>query len=344
MMSVLYGFQSTGNGHFSRALTLVPRLKTAGMDLDVISSGTTSESASRRHPDLEPYKAFHGLNFKYGDGGISYLGTLAAFRPFQLWDDYQSIDGPYDLVITDFEPISAWWGRMNGVKTIGIAHQYTFWGDAPRPPFRDPFAELVFQNYAPVDVPLGLHWQRCTPTTLPPIIRPEIREAEVSTAEHVLVYLPAYIEETIDAIFSAPELAVHNIIAYPNRKDYVPEGENVVIKEFSSTGFIKDLASARAVVCCAGFTLLSECLYLGKPVISVPIWGQYEQTCNVVALEEWGLGESIQSPRPDVVAGLIEDAKPVSHALPDPTDKIVEWLSRGMKETPEELSETVWEE
>lgn len=233
---------------------------------------------------------------------------------------------------------------MNDVKTVGIAHQYAFLGDAPRPAFRDPFAEFIFQNYAPVDVPLGLHWRRCTPTTLPPIIRPEIRTAEVSTGTHILVYLPAYIEETVDAIFSAPEMANYEVIAYPNRKGYIPEGENVTVKEFSSIGFIEDLASARAVVCCAGFTLLSECLYLGKPMISIPIWGQYEQTCNVVALNEWGLGKSIQSPRPDVIRKLIEEIEPISRPLPDPTDKIVEWLSGGMEETPEELSEAVWGE
>lgn len=40
-----------------------------------------------------------------------------------------------------------------------------------------------------------------------------------------------------------------------------------------------------------GFTLISEALYLKKPIYSVPVKGQFEQILNAFYLEKLGYGE-----------------------------------------------------
>ena len=48
--------------------------------------------------------------------------------------------------------------------------------------------------------------------------------------------------------------------------------------------------TARGVVTGGGFSLLSEAVYLGKPVLSVPLRGQFEQLMNARYLEREGFG------------------------------------------------------
>ena len=79
---------------------------------------------------------------------------------------------------------------------------------------------------------------------------------------------------------------------YGYRRDItepVTEG-HVTYCPFSEVGFMEDLASARAVVTNGGFTLMSEAVYLHKPVLSIPLAGQFEQVLNAHYLEKLGYG------------------------------------------------------
>ena len=58
----------------------------------------------------------------------------------------------------------------------------------------------------------------------------------------------------------------------------------------SVDGFLADLVTARGVITGGGFSLLSEAVYLGKPVLSVPLRGQFEQLMNARYLEREGYG------------------------------------------------------
>src|SRR5205823_1258078 len=69
----------------------------------------------------------------------------------------------------------------------------------------------------------------------------------------------------------------------------VREGK-LLYRPFSEAGFIDDLRTARAVVAGGGYTLMSEAVYLHKPMISIPIEGQFEQVLNALYLEQLGYG------------------------------------------------------
>ncbi len=59
---------------------------------------------------------------------------------------------------------------------------------------------------------------------------------------------------------------------------------------FSEAGFIDDLASCRGVIAAGGFTLMGEAVFLHKPMLSVPLTGQFEQVLNARYLEREGFG------------------------------------------------------
>jgi len=68
---------------------------------------------------------------------------------------------------------------------------------------------------------------------------------------------------------------------------------NLEFKKPSIKGFLHDLATCHSVICTAGFTLISEVLYLGKPALVMPNGGILEQTLNAIFLEQSGLGVGI---------------------------------------------------
>ena len=343
-MRILYGAQGTGNGHLMRTKAIVPLLREAGVEVELVVSGTASEGFKAGVPELEPYRAFHGLTYIRHEGRISIGKSLENFKPIELAEDFAEIRGAYDLVISDFEPLTAWWGLSHEVPVIGIAHNYAFQGKAPRPLVIDPLIEVVFHYYAPADVPLGSHWQRTNDTVIPPIVRRAILEAEPEDGEHVLVYLPSFTDETLDRVFGDAALAPYRFVAYPRSSSHEVRAANLTIKEFSREGFREDLRTARAVVTSAGFTLLSESLHLGKALYVIPEAGQYEQKCNAEALKKWNLGATAHELVPAEVAAWLEARRMVRKRWPDVARAFVDWVAGGRAESPLDLSARLWEE
>jgi len=95
---------------------------------------------------------------------------------------------------------------------------------------------------------------------------------------------------------------------------------NITFKRPSLEGFLADLAGSRAVICTAGFTLISEGLYLGKPLLVAPNGGIFEQIINARFLEKDGLGEAV-SPgsrlTPPDVRGFLDRAPRYADRLRD---------------------------
>jgi uncharacterized protein (TIGR00661 family) len=68
---------------------------------------------------------------------------------------------------------------------------------------------------------------------------------------------------------------------------------NLTFKENSEEGFLDDLASCRYVMCAGSHTLTSEALFYGKPVLSMPFQGAFEQVLNIFYLERLGYGQGL---------------------------------------------------
>ena len=155
-MHILYAIQGTGNGHLSRARDLVPRLQAYGK-VDLLVSGTQSDIEL----DYPIRYRYRGLSFVYDRrGGISYLKSGWHTVSTHLIQEVRSLPvKQYDLVLNDFEPVSAWAAKFSGVPCISIGHQASFRSArSPRPNGKALLGEAVARCYAPARKPGGFNF------------------------------------------------------------------------------------------------------------------------------------------------------------------------------------------
>ncbi|HRX01304.1 MAG TPA: glycosyltransferase family protein, partial [Cyclobacteriaceae bacterium] len=140
-MKILYAIQGTGNGHLSRAVDVIPELKKFG-EIDLFVSGAQAEIEL---PYPVKFKS-KGLSFYFGKkGGINFYKT---FKKNSSKDVIHEINEfpveDYDLIVNDFEPISAWAARKKKIKCVALSHQSALLSKkSPRPKSVDPFGEWI---------------------------------------------------------------------------------------------------------------------------------------------------------------------------------------------------------
>jgi uncharacterized protein (TIGR00661 family) len=265
-MKILYGVQATGNGHITRARVMAGALAAQGLEVDYLFSGRPAEQLF----DMEPFGDFRcrrGLTFQYGAGGrVNALGTLCNNSLWQLWGEIRGLDlSGYDLVISDFEPVSAWAARRQGVASIGIAHQYVFNYELPGR-HQGRLTRSAIRLMAPVDTAIGLHWHHFDQPILPPLISPP-RYPVTLEADKILVYLPHESRSQLLDWFS--RFADYRFVVYCDSAE--PETQqNLQFQPFCRDGFERDLASCAGVISNSGFGLASETVQYGKKLLSKP--------------------------------------------------------------------------
>lgn len=152
-------------------------------------------------------------------------------------------------------------------------------------------------------------------TVVPPLLRPAIVEAVPTAGEHVLVYRSAPGEEDLRRLANRlPELEFRVYGALPGL-EHERQEDNLRFLPLSEAGFVADLASCRAVIAGGGFTLMSEAVALGKPMLALPLARHVEQTVNARWLERLGYGLCADELRPREVKRLLERADDLTARL-----------------------------
>lgn len=284
-MRILYAIQGTGNGHLSRARDVVPCLQQHG-EVHLLISGTQTDV----HLPWPIQYQLYGISFIFGkNGGIDLFATLKKLRPFRfIRDIYRLPVEAYDLVITDFEPVSAWACRLKGKKCYGMSHQAAFLSPlTPLPDYyRDRFATFLFRYYAPISDYFGFHFEKYDQQITTPVIREEVRQLRLSNDGHIVVYLPAYADEVLLRHFQQlPEIrwelfSKHAKTAY--RRGHVH------LTPIDNTAYLQSLANCTGLVTGGGFEAPAEALYLGKKIMVIPMKGQFEQHANAAAAARLG--------------------------------------------------------
>ena len=173
-MKVLYGLQTTGNSHIIRSPPVIHALKARGHDVVTLLSGPSLQG--RWNPQqFAPFEVRRGLTFVHEAGRIRYLRTGRQLRLLQFSTDIEHFR-PYDfdLVVTDFEPVSARIARLRCIPSIGLVHLYAFNYNVPVAG-GNLLTRAVMTRFAAVDSALGMHWhhfgqpfcRRRSPATCP---------------------------------------------------------------------------------------------------------------------------------------------------------------------------------
>lgn len=285
-MRVLYAIQGTGNGHLSRARDIVPLLKEQQVDVELLVSGTQSQVVFPYRIDHQ----FQGISFLYNKrGGVDYGRTVVSNFSRCFWREMHALEVErFDLVINDFEPVSAWAARLHQVPCVALGHQASFFSPlAPRPSRKEWLGEQVLQRYAPADNWVGFHFDAYDTGIHTPVIRQEVRNLQATNRGHYTVYLPAMSDKRLIRLLSHIPEVDWQVFSRTSRISY--RHQNIWIHPIENQTFLESLAGAEGILTGAGFELPAESLYLGKKLCVVPIKRQYEQQCNAAALARLGV-------------------------------------------------------
>lgn len=325
-MKILYAIQGTGNGHLSRSMDIVPLLQQMG-DVDVLVSGNQGDL---NLPFPIKYK-LNGFGFIFGkSGGVDIWKSFlkSRFRKFLKEIKELPID-KYDVVINDFEPVSAWACYLNDKPCIGLSHQAAVLNEhTPKPEESDMVGKLVLKNYAPVTAQYGFHFKKYDKKTFTPVIRQQVREQRVSNKGHYTVYLPAYDDKRlIKRLAEFPD--VHwDVFSKHNSKP--KQYNNIFIQPINNKAFIKSMAESEGVLCGAGFETPAEALFMKKKLLVIPMKNQYEQQLNAAALKDMGVPviKSLKSKHHETILNWINNSEVIKVDYPDTTKEILEMVFR----------------
>lgn len=301
MLRILYGVSGEGSGHSSRAMVVARHLENSGHVVKIVSYDRGYRNLRVAFDCVE----IDGLHIVSSDNRVQVLKTvwhnlrrlpmairrlgrlrqqLASFRP--------------DVVITDFEPTVAWWARFNGVPLISLDNQHRMrYMNYESPAYLRGsrwLTELVIRLMIPrPDYALATTYffgeiKNDFTFLFPPILRSEVLQCQPIEGSHFLVYVTSEFDGLLTLLRRFPQ---HQFFVYGSSR--TGQDGNLSFRPFSSDGFLQDLSSCRAVIATAGFTLISEALYLGKPYLAMPLAGQFEQQLNAICLEQLGCGMNV---------------------------------------------------
>jgi uncharacterized protein (TIGR00661 family) len=323
-MKILYAIQGTGNGHLSRARDIIPILQKKG-ELDILVSGI---QADVELPYPVKYK-FKGLSFIFGkNGGIDLVATYKKSSLKQLYREIKSLPiEEYDLVINDFEPVSAWACKMKHKKCIGLSHQAAVINKkSPKPKKKDVVGKAVLNNYAPVTEAYGFHFGSYDKNIFTPVIREQIRNAGPANKNHYTVYLPAYSDERIIKVLGEIKNVQWQAFSKHSGKEY--KEKNIHIRPVNNDDFIESLITCTGILCGAGFETPAEALYLKKKLMAIPMKGQYEQQCNAAALKTMGVPiiKSLKKKQLDKIKAWVGNKQLILVNYPNSTERIINMI------------------
>ncbi|WP_034256840.1 glycosyltransferase family protein [Adhaeribacter aquaticus] len=323
-MKILYAVQGTGNGHLSRALDVIPQLKKKAA-VDVLMSGCQADLAL---PFPVKYK-YHGMSFIFGKkGGVDFVQTFAQLQSRSFFQEVRDLPvEDYDLVINDFEPVSAWACYFKKLPCISLSHQSAVLApEAPQPKKQDVFGRFILRNYAPVTDHFGFHFQRFNSKIFTPVIRSQVRDLQIENRGHYTVYLPAYDDKSLVTALQDFKQVQWQVFSKHNRQPF--QYKNISIRPIQNEAFIESMATSSGVLCGAGFETPAEALFMEKKLLVVPMKNQYEQHCNAAALAAMGVPviKSLKAKHGPLIGEWLQQDKVIPVHYPDETEKVVDML------------------
>ena len=283
-MNILYGVNATGNGHISRSRITISELKKRGHNVTVLFSGRDVKDFFNLE-EFRPYIIKKGFTFVFRKGKLNVFKTLLNIDLIQFVRDVFKIKKEYDVVVTDFEPISAYAARKLGIHCIGIGHQYSFLKKIPKS-IKMKLASLFFLRfYTPINSTISSHFYHFNQSILPPFIEKVLKNQNTVPfmKNTFLVYL---VWEERDQMISILNTIKGNEFIYYSSVEKEIQIGNVTLKPYSNKNFKEDLMACNGLLTNAGFQLPAEAIYLGKKILCKPLSGQPEQEHNAKILKK----------------------------------------------------------
>ncbi len=327
-MNILYGVPSEGMGHATRSKVIIDHLLKQH-NVQVVTSDRAFTFLSQHFPNR--IHRIDGFHLAYKNAALSFgatvLNTLknAPKNLLRNFHQYINIVNNFDidLVISDFESFTHFYAKLHKKSLISIDNMQVI--DRCALDIIIPREEKL--NYGLAKSIISgkvFHADSYLITSffrppirkkhtdyIPSIIREEILSAKKTIKDHIVVYQTSTSQKNLIPLLQS--LPNEHFIVYGFHKE--EQHGNVTLKEFSEVGFVHHLASSKAVLSNGGFSLLSEAVYLHKPIFSVPIKNQFEQFVNASYIEKLGYGRGFEKFSSDNLKAFLFDLKLFQESL-----------------------------
>lgn len=303
MANILYGINGEGSGHWTRSREVISHLVSEGHSVTVATSGRALANLKGEFPVEEVF----GFSFRFTKGRVDELRTF--FKNIDViprgGSSVRKITGlmkdkDIELVITDFEPVSCLSGTLRRKPIISIDNQHFITRTDVEYPRRYVAQANVTKAAIEMMVPgadryFALSFFGAEPisrkvSVVRPVLPRRILDAETSSGDYILVYLTHGSDEVAELL----KYIRYRFVVYGSGSERT-EG-NVSFRKFDRDRFLHDLAFAGGVFATAGFSLIGEALYLGKPYLAWPVANQFEQLFNAYHIERLGYGKCVHRP------------------------------------------------
>jgi uncharacterized protein (TIGR00661 family) len=319
-MRILYGVTGCGLGHTMRTRALTQHLMKQGHVVKLFASGRAVDILRGHGFEVV---SIEGMTMRYRKGEMRRVRTFVdlarrapgAFARNLAIGARAALEFAPEVIVTDFDSFAHAVGVTLGIPTISLDHQHVLDRFCHPSGIRSSLSSYRLAcAVVAAKTPACARYivtsfffpdERIDRSTslVGPILRPEIESAIPTVGEHVLVYQTT----------SGDPRLVHALEALPRQKFVVyglgreEQRGNVELRAFDERRFVSELASARAVIANGGFTTLSEAVYLGKPILSVPIRRQTEQELNAAYVDQLGFGARADRIEPVAIAHFLDE-------------------------------------
>ena len=304
-MKIAYGLFGYGQGHATRALSVLPLLE-RHHDVMLLSSGDALHA-------LSPYRVYELPNLRYEYNAVGERCLFRTARAHATTIADAILGGPAledvvralrefapDVAICDCDPFIHHAAARLGIPRVSFDHFGVLAFCRIAMPLADRIRaardvaayrtlignpqRIVVSSF--FDAPAA----RSGVKLVAALVRQEVRDVSPSQGEHLLVYLnngrwqmTPNVEEALRA------LRVPVVVYGTDRR-----GDDgwLSFRAPARRGFIDDLARSIAVFGTAGNQLVAEALHLGKPMLVVPE-NTVEQRTNARAVEGMGFGRAV---------------------------------------------------
>ena len=333
-MNILYGVSGHGFGHSSRAMIIAKFLEKKGHLVKILTHGQAYDIL---HNKFDVVK-INGLHIACKKGKVSNIHTFftnikPVLKNLYKISTYQNLIKKFkpNICISDFEPLTSRLAFINRIPLISIDNLHILTGfklNAPLGHKKNFFLSkrivdfiTPHANQYVVTTFFDLEERKKNYLTVPPIIRGNIRKIKPSKKSKIIVYLTHKNPQTI------------RLLKKINEK-FLVYGYNINKKEGNiefrtKDSFEKEFGACKAVIATAGFSMISEAIYLNKSFFAMPIKKQFEQTLNGIMIKKRGFGDYSENPTKKKIESFLTNLKEYESNLKNYTpdyDKIFKKL------------------
>ncbi|MCU0471212.1 MAG: glycosyl transferase [Arcicella sp.] len=316
MSKFLFVVQGEGRGHLTQAISLFEILTNQGHEVVSVLVGMDNEKnlpVFFQEKIPLTVKTFPAPSLVYGqtkavkvwDTISTHLLKLKKYRKsIQFLADEVKQHQP-DVIVNFYDMICGLYTffHRSSIPVVCIGHQYLLLHEAfvslPNKAF-DRFllnlntrltalnsSKMLALSFVkmPNDLPHNI-------VVTPPLLRDEVKKLSPTTKPYILAYITHHklSEDIINWHSNNREVEIH---CFWNNKEFADEWqfrENLTFHQVNSEKFLRMMQECSGLVCTAGFESVCEAMYLGKPIMMVPVPNHIEQQINALDGERAGAG------------------------------------------------------